>query len=554
MSTRILQGRFELKKKLVCTDFRTVYLAYDRHYIQRPPCEVVVIRYRQREIRHRLERQAQVLDRLSAAAAVPKLLAYFYTEAAREDNSQLGDWSTLEQATDQSNLFYLVQQHIAGYPLSAELKSGNPLSESYVSQLLRDVLASLIFIHAQGVVHQNLHPQHLLRRSRDGQIFLTHFASLSRLARSEVDEGGALVTTVPVGPHPYTAPEQLQPDYDQQLQPASDLYALGLIAIEALTGRPHYDFGYDPVDGLQWRENVDVSPRLAEFIDRLVRQDWRDRFDSAAQALDTLSGVCDRQRIAKNSYLPTIIAAPGVGPHASHTQPGSSWQQSASFNRNGSITRAFSVAPVASTSSSAKLRPLQPRLLKLFTASIAVLVALGISVKTYQWGQYRLTRLPETWQNRTPSEPKTPTDAAMPQQLSYLLADGSILLRTEAANAYWDMVAAAQSGGIELYALSGYREPDQSHGSKANGSLASDSLADSTSSEVVDDYHTGYAIDIGGREEATDRQPSFTETDAFRWLKANAHLYGFELSPRKQGLTGSASPEPWHWRYRPETD
>ncbi len=531
MSTRILQGRFELKKKLVCTDFRTVYLAYDRQYIQCPPCQVVAIPYQQRAIRHRLEREAQILERLSTVAAVPQLLAYFHVEASRETSS------------DQPNLFYLVQPHIAGHPLSAELVAGKPLSESYTSRLIQDILTSLSAIHAQGVVHQNLHPQHLIRRNRDGQIFLTHFAALSRLARSEVDASGTLITTIPVGPHPYTAPEQLQPDYDQQQQPASDLYALGLIAIEALTGRPHYDFGYDPVKGLQWREHVEIGLHLAEFIDRLVRQDWRDRFESAAQAMDTLSRVCDHQRIAKDSRLPTVIAAPGIRPYAPPSQLGSNWQSTA-FGRSGSPINTFSAAPVTSASTKSRLQPLHPRLFKAFTASVAILLAIGIGVKTYQWGQYRLTQLPQTWQNRAASTPQAPTDAASPDQLSNLLADGSILLRTEAANAYWNMVAAAQETGVELYALSGYQDPDQ----------PTVLAVDGDASEGVNDYHTGYALDIGGRDEATDRQPSFTETDAFRWLTANAQMYGFELSSPKKGLVGSASSEPWHWRYLPESD
>ncbi len=549
MSTRILKDRFELKKKLACTDFRTVYLARDRHHLQRPHCQVVAIQYSQREIRHRLEREAQILERLSESAAIPELLAYFYTEIS-QSSSQPNNQSD-DQSSDQSNLFYLVQRHIAGHSLSAEILPGKRLSEGYVSKLIQDVLASLVAIHAQGVVHQNLHPQHLIRQDRDGRIFLTYFAALSRLARSEVDASGNLSITVPVGPHPYTAPEQLQLDYDQNPQPASDLYALGLIAIEALTGRPHYDFSYDPLKGLQWRDDVVVSLHLAEFIDRLVRQDWRDRFDSAGQAMDTLSAVCDRQRIAKDSRLPTVIAAPGARPYASSTRPRSNWQ-SAQFSRNGAVINTGLTGPIATKSTRfSRLQRINPYLFKFWIASVAILVALGIGVKTYQWGQYRLTRLPQTWQNWTAPAPKPPAKAATSQQLSNLLADGSILLRTEAANAYWDMVTAAQAEGVELYALSGYRELDQSKGSQETPPKNSSGNA---SSEVVNDYHTGYAIDIGGREEFTDWHPSFADTDAFRWLKANAQMYGFELSPRKKGLIGSASPEPWHWRYRPQID
>ena len=556
MSTQILKDRFELKEKLICTDFKTVYLACDRHHPQRLLCRVVAIRYRQREIRYRLEREAQILERLSQAAVVPALLAHFYVEAdaqqtkAQQTGTTKAEHPDASQAYDQSleqpYTFYLVQKHIAGHPLSSEIRPGRPLSESYVIKLIQDILASLASIHAQGVVHQCLHPRYLIRQDKDGQIFLTHFATLSRLARSEIDADGHISTAVPVRPHAYTAPEQLQSDYIQNPQPASDLYALGLIAIEALTGHSHQDFSYDAVKGLMWRDQVEVSLHLAEFIDRLVRQDWRDRFESATQAMDTLSGECDRQNVAKDSRLPTIVAAPAIATSGTQTYTPSTQLDSykSSFlrsNRNdNSVAKAASGNPVSTTFTRfSRPRPINPRLFNFFIASITVLVVLGVGVKTYQWGRYRLSRLPQTWQSWSANVMKAPTARAPDNistrpQLTNLLEDGSILLRPEAADAYWKMYAAARAEGVELYALSGYREPTQS--------------ADSS------DYATGYAVDIGGVEESTDRQPSFGKTEAFKWLKANAQTYGFELSSPRRGLIGGSSLEPWHWRYNPKAD
>lgn len=562
MNTQILKDRFELKEKLSCTDFRTVYLACDRHHLQQPLCRVIAIHYHQRKIRHHLEREAQILERLGDTAAIPRLKAYFYTEAKQTsdpktaapkakhaETKQLGD-QNLDQLNTQSNTFYLVQEHIKGHPLSAEFKPGKPLSESYVIKLIQDILASLSSIHAQGVVHQHLHPAHLIRQDKDGQIFLTHFAALARLARSEVDADGNLSIAVPVSPHAYTAPEQLQPSYDQNPQPASDLYALGLIAIEVLTGRSHHDFSYDPIKGLMWRADVAVSLHLAEFIDRLVRQDWRDRFESASQAMDTLSGMRDRQRIALNSRLPTVIAAPGAQAYAPSVQSGNG--SSLPLNgHGGSVAHAAANGIPASPTRFSRPRALNPHLFKFFMAGVAILLMLGTGVKTYQWGQYRLSRFPQTWQSWTanifkPSDAKAIDEAATPSQLTNLLEDGSILLRPEAADAYWRMVAAARAEGVELYALSGYREPTQT----ADGN----SSKTSASSVAVGDYHTGYVVDIGGSDESTDRQPSFRKTKAFRWLNKNAQTYGFELSSPRRGLIGSSSSQPWYWRYNPQTD
>ncbi len=173
-----------------------------------------------------------------------------------------------------------------------------------------------------------------------------------------------------------------------------------------------------------------------------------------------------------------------------------------------------------------------------------------MGIKAYQWSEYRLSSLPETWQVWKDSNISFPkpdffkpdffkpdffkpdsaetTSAAAPQDLTPLLADGSILLRPDAAEAFWQMVVAAREEDIDLYPLAGYQAP--------------------TDAEPSADYATGYALDIGGPDSSTDRQADFAQTDAFRWLKQNAQDHGFELSSPKKGLLGSSS-EPWHWRY-----
>lgn len=490
MSTQILEGRFEIEQQLSHTDFTTVYLACDRRYQHRPHCIVTAIYYQQREMRHRLEREAQILELLGRHPQVPTLLAYFHT----------------------ADVFYIVTEQVIGHPLSAEINPNRPLSEGYVSKLLQDTLTALSAVHEQGVVHQNLHPQHLIRRDMDGQIFLTQFGGLLKLSQSKITADGTLGSTVPVASQPYAAPEQIQ----QNVQPASDLYALGLIAIEALTGQPHQELAYDPAKGLLWREHVTISVALAEFIDRLVRHDWQDRFATAQEALETLRVERDRYQIAHDSRMPTVVAAPGMKA-LSHSQ----------FSRPAStqITR------ISQRSALAK-----PYLRKLATGSVVLVLALGIGVKSYQWGAYRLSHLPQPWQDWRSSGKEEPASApnatyakASPADLAPLLEDGSILLRPAAVDAFWQMFAAAGDDGVELYALSGF------------------------SAESEEDYATGYALDIGGAEEADDRQASFAKTAAFDWLQSNAQSYGFELSSSAGGLAGmlpgGADGEPWHWRY-----
>ncbi len=530
MSTPILEERFELERPLRHTDFSTVYLASDHRYLHRPHCLVTAIPYHQREMRHRLEREAQILERLGRQPQVPALLAYFYRErpsaeaAHRENNLS-------------ENTFYLVQDHIVGHPLSQELTLGKPLSQSYVTKLLQDVLTALIGIHQQGIVHQTLQPQHLIRQSLDGQIFVTEFGNLAKLARSRIAADGTLGSTVPTPVLSYAAPEQMHSNQQAQEssigpQPASDLYALGLIAVEALTGQRHQDFIYDPKIGLRWREQRDdINLHLAEFIDRLIRHHWQDRFTTAEAALKTLRQSCDRHQVAHDSRLDTVVAAPGV-----NQRPTSFTLQPQTIASGVGIHALPTPMPIVrgnskflSTSTTRSLGLSNPIFIKLAVGSIAAVLALGVGVKAYQWGEYRVSHLPKTWQNWRKTSNRT-YPAASSQDLVPLLADGSMMLRPAAADAFWNMAVAAANEGIELYALSAHQ-------------------AEPVPTTAEPDYATGYALDIGGEIETADRQVSFAKTQAFQWLQANAQTHGFTLSVTGTSLINSASAEPWHWRY-----
>ena len=470
MSPQILKDRFEIKQVLNSSDFSTTYLACDRKQLHRPSCTVTAIAYKQKGMRDRLQREAKNLELLSQSPQVPRVIAMF-TQPAAAIALSLADLGSPEQhsspktshpnAQITGDRFCIVQEHISGHPLSKEITPGKRLSESYVAKLLKDTLVALANVHRQGQVHQNLHPQHLIRQSFDGQIFLTQFGTLARLSRSEIGPEGTLQIITPVSPHPYIAPEQLAPDYTENPLPASDLYALGLIVIEALTGRPHYDLTYDPNRGLLWREGVDISLTLAEFIDRLVRHEPTDRFADAAEALDTLQVERNRHQIAHDSRFATVIAAPGGRAGGSI-----SYKRRPKINSSGRPLYPSNAAlPSHNTYTTAK--PLNPQLFKFFAGSLAILMALGVGVKTYQWGQYRLTQLPETWKDwRTSSQSNGQSDDpsqtvganAQPSELIPLLQDGSILARPEAVEAFWKMYSAARADEIELYAIGGYNQ------------------------------------------------------------------------------------------------
>ncbi|MBD2257200.1 D-alanyl-D-alanine carboxypeptidase family protein [Pseudanabaena sp. FACHB-2040] len=134
-----------------------------------------------------------------------------------------------------------------------------------------------------------------------------------------------------------------------------------------------------------------------------------------------------------------------------------------------------------------------------------------------------------------------------------LTADGQIRLRQAAADKFQDMAAAAAAEGVILVPLSGFRsQEDQSRlffEIKADRGETASTRAEVSAPPGYSEHHTGYALDIGdGRRPATDVEPSFEQTEAYRWLQQNAAYYGFELSFDRNNPQGVAF-EPWHWRF-----
>ncbi len=138
-------------------------------------------------------------------------------------------------------------------------------------------------------------------------------------------------------------------------------------------------------------------------------------------------------------------------------------------------------------------------------------------------------------------------------ELESVSTDGGIKLRSPAAKAFQEMVAAASADGVILVPLSGFRsisEQQQVYFTvKAERAQTPAERALVSAPPGYSEHHTGYAIDIGdGNVPATNLSPDFEGTSAFKWLSANATKFNFELSFPKNNKQG-VSYEPWHWRF-----
>ncbi len=151
-----------------------------------------------------------------------------------------------------------------------------------------------------------------------------------------------------------------------------------------------------------------------------------------------------------------------------------------------------------------------------------------------------------------------PYTEAPQNELEPVGADDNIQLRSTAAEQFQAMVAAAQTEGINLVPISGFRSvADQKHlffDVKAERGQVATERAEVSAPPGYSEHHTGYAIDIGdAARPETNLSSSFETTPAFEWLQANASRFSFELSFPKDNAQG-ISYEPWHWRFVGDQD
>jgi tetratricopeptide (TPR) repeat protein len=133
---------------------------------------------------------------------------------------------------------YLTMAYVEGESLATALKRG-PLPQAEAAAVVRTLAAALGEAHRRGVVHRDLKPANILLNAK-GQPVVTDFGLAKRLAPSAASSGPPTLEGILVGTPAYMAPEQVNGEAGA-VGPATDVYALGVILYELLTGRPPFE-------------------------------------------------------------------------------------------------------------------------------------------------------------------------------------------------------------------------------------------------------------------------------------------------------------------------
>lgn len=326
-----LDGRYQVKEILSARLWARSYLAQDLHRPSQSECIIHHLKTIPIEpnyanvMRGLFAQEAATLEQLGTHAQIPQLLAWFEDEHG----------------------FYAVQEWVNGQPFSQELQPQRIWHDEDVLYFLREVLHPLAWVHQHGGVHGNLHPDNLLRRREDGRLVLIDFSSMGMLQHALMAVHGLFIPDQKAAQDGYQPLEQIQ----GLACAASDVYALGMIAIAAWTGMKPTDFRVDANNTVEvlWQEYVPPSrsplqQQLVTILNMMVQWDLPQRYANASEVLAVLpEPIAIAAPVETTFAIRPAIAAPAKSQIAAMSKT-LAMKTSAMSNANGANTATDTVA------------------------------------------------------------------------------------------------------------------------------------------------------------------------------------------------------------------
>jgi serine/threonine protein kinase len=201
---------------------------------------------------------------------------------------------------------YLVMEFIDGEPLSDRLHREHQLTAPVTMEIVAQAAEALTTAHRAGVVHRDIKPANLLVRP-DGTVAVVDFG----VAKAELSAGLTQTNTM-LGTARYMAPEQVQ---GTTVSGATDVYALGAVAYECLTGTPAFDA--DSPIAIALKQVSEEAPELPPtvpagaraVVNRALAKDPAQRFPDAA-ALAAAARAASQESLSDTATMPVVIPPP----------------------------------------------------------------------------------------------------------------------------------------------------------------------------------------------------------------------------------------------------
>ncbi|WP_017319456.1 serine/threonine-protein kinase [Mastigocladopsis repens] len=249
-----LGGRYKLIKELARGGFGITYLAEDT-LSSYSLCVIKKLDPQNADIetaKKLFQREANTLFHLQQNQQIPKYFNYF----------------------EEVENYYLVQEYIEGQTLYHLLDKR--WTRQTVLLFLREILTILKYLHKINIIHRDIKPSNVMIRQEDKKFVLIDFGAVKQLDSRYSSSQQHLHTQTMIGTPGYAPQEQLagKPHYN------SDIYALGMTAIQLLTGKHPRDLRRDEKDKIIWSEGVDIDDLLASILTKMVYSNSEHRYQS----------------------------------------------------------------------------------------------------------------------------------------------------------------------------------------------------------------------------------------------------------------------------------
>jgi serine/threonine protein kinase len=282
----VIAGRYVLEELVGAGGMSSVYRAHDRLLERDVALKFLHSTYREdEEAVERFRREAQAVARLSHPNVVTVI------DRGEEDGHQ-----------------FIVFEYVDGITLKDHLARRGPLPPAEALAIAIEVGEALAYAHSHGIVHRDVKPQNVILNG-NGAAKVSDFG----IAHSVAVEKDVTQTGTVLGTGDYIAPEQAS---GQPVVPASDVYGLGCVLFELLTGSPPFSgssfvdvamqhIHAQPPSLLELRP--DVPPRIAAAVERALAKDPADRFPSMEAFVDELRACLARPEATVSEAATSVL-------------------------------------------------------------------------------------------------------------------------------------------------------------------------------------------------------------------------------------------------------
>ena len=268
---RVLSAHYELDREIGRGGMGIVYLARDRRLKRRVAIKLLPPELAFRgEIRTRFLREAETAAQLAHPNIVP-----------------------IYSVDERDGLVFFVMTYVEGDNLAVRLHQRGAMDPAEARRILLEVARALAFAHERGVVHRDIKPDNILLDREEGRVMVTDFG----IARAITDGADARLTAtgMAIGTPAYMSPEQSMGD--REIDGRSDLYSLGVVAYQMLTGELPFNASSTPALLVKHLSETPtpvshkvpgLPPDLARAVMMLLEKEPVDRFPSAASLVTAL--------------------------------------------------------------------------------------------------------------------------------------------------------------------------------------------------------------------------------------------------------------------------